>query len=195
MKKKLFLTGPSGIGKSTIIRQALGPALAYAGGFVTERVSDGEGRLLGYELLPAAAAMSGTAYQSWRFLDYSGSVPAKGNEVFRNQGVRLLQEAEYYPFVLLDEIGGFEMLIPQFRNALAELLNSEQPIIGVLKGAENAASIKRRFGLGDKFTQLTDNLRAVLGKDGDTVLLEVKAPGDPAASRIARAWAEEYAPK
>ena len=195
MKKRLFLTGPSGIGKSTIIRQALGPALAYAGGFVTERVSDGEGRLLGYELLPAAAAMSGTAYQSWRFLDYSGSVPAKDNEVFRNQGVRLLQEAEYYPFVLLDEIGGFEMLIPQFRNALAELLNSEQPIIGVLKGAENAASIKRRFGLGDKFTQLTDNLRAVLGKDGDTVLLEVKAPGDPAASRIAWAWAEEYAPK
>ena len=63
------------------------------------------------------------------------------------------------------------------------------------QGAENAASIKRRFGLGDKFTQLTDNLRAVLGKDGDTVLLEVKAPGDPAASRIARAWAEEYAPK
>ena len=117
MKKRLFLTGPSGIGKSTIIRQALGPALAYAGGFVTERVSDGEGRLLGYELLPAAAALSGTAYQSWRFLDYSGSVPAKDNEVFRNQGVRLLQEAEYYPFVLLDEIGGFEMLIPQIGRA------------------------------------------------------------------------------
>lgn len=195
MKKRLFLTGPSGIGKSTIIRQALGPALAYAGGFVTERVSDGEGRLLGYELLPAAAAMSGTAYQSWRFLDYSGSVPAKDNEVFRNQGVRLLQEAEYYPFVLLDEIGGFEMLIPQFRNALAELLNSEQPIIGVLKEAENAASIKRRFGLGDRFTLLTDNLRSVLDRDVDTVLLQVKGPGDPVASRIARAWAEEYAPK
>lgn len=195
MKKRLFLTGPSGIGKSTIIRQALGPALAYAGGFVTERVSDGEGRLLGYELLPAAAALSGTAYQSWRFLDYSGSVPAKDNEVFRNQGVRLLQEAEYYPFVLLDEIGGFEMLIPQFRNALAELLNSEQPIIGVLKEAENAASIKRRFGLGDRFTLLTDNLRSVLDRDVDTVLLQVKGPGDPVASRIARAWAEEYAPK
>lgn len=192
MKKKLFLTGPSGAGKSTIIRQALGPALAYAGGFVTERVSDGEGRLLGYELLPAAAAMSGTAYQSWRFLDYSGSVPAKDNEVFRNQGVRLLQEAEYYPFVLLDEIGGFEMLIPQFRNALAELLNSELPIIGVVKGPENAGEIKRRFGLGDRFTALTDNLRSVLAKDADSILLEVKAPGDPVASRIARAWAEEY---
>ena len=194
MKKRLFLTGPSGAGKTTIIRQALGPSLAYAGGFVTERCLDCQGKLLGYDLLPAAAALSGQAFQRWRFLDYSGPTAAKDNEVFRSQGVRLLQEAEYYPFVLLDEIGGFEMLIPQFRNALAELLNSDLPIIGVLKGPENAASIKARFGLGDKFTLLTDNLRSVLSRDGDTVLLQVKGPGDPVASGIAKAWAEEYAP-
>ena len=194
MKKRLFLTGPSGAGKTTIIRQALGPSLAYAGGFVTERVLDEQGKLLGFDLLPAAAALSGQGFQRWRFLDYSGPQPAKDNEVFRSQGVRLLQEAEYYPFVLLDEIGGFEMLIPQFRNALAELLNSDLPIIGVLKGPENAAAIKSRFGLGDKFTMLTDNLRTVLGRDEDTVVLKVKSPGDPVASRIARAWAEEYTP-
>ena len=195
MKKRLFLTGPSGAGKTTIIRQALGDSLAYAGGFVTERVLDEQGKLLGYDLLPAAAALSGQAYQRWRFLDYSGPKAEKDNEVFRSQGVRLLQEAEYYPFVLLDEIGGFEMLIPQFRNALAELLNSDLPIIGVLKGPENAAAIRSRFGLGDKFTMLTDNLRTVLGRDEDTVVLKVKSPGDPVASRIARAWTEEYAPK
>lgn len=194
MKKRLFLTGPSGVGKTTIIRQALGDSLAYAGGFVTERVLDEQGKLLGYDLLPAAAALSGQAYQRWRFLDYSGPKAEKDNEVFRNQGVRLLQEAEYYPFVLLDEIGGFEMLIPQFRNALAELLNSDLPIIGVLKGPENAAAIKSRFSLGDKFSLLTDNLRSVLSRDGDTVLLQVKGHGDPVASRIARAWAEEYTP-
>lgn len=193
MKKKLFLTGPSGVGKSTIISQALGPSLAYAGGFVTERITQDGGKLLGFDLLPAAAALSGSGFQRWRFLDYSGPSPVKDNEVFRNQAARLLQEAEYYPFVLLDEIGGFEMLIPQFRNALAELLNSDLPIIGVLKGPENAAAVKRRFGLGDKFTLLTDNLRNVLSRDADTVLLEVKSPGDPVATRIAQAWAEEYA--
>lgn len=192
MKKRLFLTGPSGAGKSTIIKQALGPSLAYAGGLVTQRVHDGSGRLLGYDLMPAAAALSPAGYERWRFLDYSGEKPSKDNEVFRSHGVRLLQEAEYYPFVLLDEIGGFEMLIPQFRNALAELLNSELPIIGVVKGPENAGEIKRRFGLGDRFTALTDNLRSVLAKDADSILLEVRAPGDPVASRIARAWAEEY---
>ena len=192
MKKRLFLTGPSGVGKTTIIRQALGPALAYAGGFVTERSLGDGGRLLGFDLLPAAGAAFDSGFERWRFLDYSGKSPSKDNEVFRIHGVRLLQEAEYYPFVLLDEIGGFEMLIPQFRNALAELLNSELPIIGVVKGPENAGEIKRRFGLGDRFTALTDNLRSVLAKDADSILLEVKAPGDPVASRIARAWAEEY---
>ena len=85
------------------------------------------------------------------------------------------------------------MLIPQFRNALAELLNSDLPIIGVLKGPESALSIKHRFGLGDKFTMLTDNLRTVLTKDNDTVVLEVKNPGDPVARRIVETWAKEYA--
>ena len=187
MKKHLFLTGPSGIGKTTIIKEALGSQLAYAGGFLTERVSDDSGKLLGFDLLPAAG------YDRWQFLDYSGGKPTKDNEIFRNQGVRLLGEASYYPFAVLDEIGGFEMLIPQFRNALAKLLNSELPIIGVLKGPESALSIKRRFGLGDKFTMLTDNLRTVLTRDSDTVVLEVKAPGDPVARRIAEAWAKEYA--
>ena len=40
---------------------------------------------------------------------------------------------------------------------------------------------------------LTDNLRTVLTRDSDTVVLEVKAPGDPVARRIAEAWAKEYA--
>lgn len=187
MKKHLFLTGPSGVGKTAIIQEALGAQIAYAGGFLTERVTDESGKLLGFDLLPAAG------YERWRILDYSCEKPAKDNEVFRNQGVRLLGEAAYYPFAVLDEIGGFEMLIPQFRNALAELLNSELPIIGVLKGPESTLSIKHRFGLGDKFTMLTDNLRTVLTRDSDTVVLEVKAPGDPVARRIAEAWAKEYA--
>ena len=187
MKKHLFLTGPSGVGKTTIIQEALGAQIAYAGGFLTERVTDDSGKLLGFDLLPAAG------YERWQILDYSCEKPAKDNEVFRNQGVRLLGEAAYYPFAGLDEIGGFEMLIPQFRNALAELLNSDLPIIGVLKGPESALSIKHRFGLGDKFTMLTDNLRTVLTRDSDTVVLEVKTPGDPVARRIAETWAREYA--
>jgi len=193
MKKHLFLTGVSGIGKTTIIRQALGSAAGYAGGFITERVADGDGSIEGFDLYPAAAAIGHDGFDGQRFLDLGTVPPQKDNEVFRESAVQMLREAEYYPFVMLDEIGGFEMLIPQFRNELAQLLNSDAPIIGVIKGAENAEELRASFGLGEKFTMLTDNLRAVLANDEDTVVIEVKQRGDETARRIVEAWVKEYA--
>lgn len=193
MKKHLFLTGVSGIGKTTIIRQALGSAAGYAGGFITERVADGDGSVEGFDLYPAAAAIGHDGFDGLRFLDLGTTPPQKDNEVFRESAAQMLREAEYYPFVMLDEIGGFEMLIPQFRNELAQLLNSDAPIIGVIKGAENAEELRASFGLGEKFTMLTDNLRAVLANDEDTVVIEVKQRGDETARRIVEAWVKEYA--
>lgn len=193
MKKHLFLTGVSGIGKTTIIRQALGSAAGYAGGFITERVADGDGSIEGFDLYPAAAAIGHDGFDGQRFLDLGTVPPQKDNEVFRESAAQMLREAEFYPFVILDEIGGFEMLIPQFRNELAQLLNSDAPIIGVIKGAENAEELRASFGLGEKFTMLTDNLRAVLANDEDTVVIEVKQRGDETARRIVEAWVKEYA--
>lgn len=193
MKKHLFLTGVSGIGKTTIIRQALGSAAGYAGGFITERVADGDGSVEGFDLYPAAAVIGHDGFDGLRFLDLGTTPPRKDNEVFRESAAQMLREAEFYPFVMLDEIGGFEMLIPQFRNELAQLLNSDAPIIGVLKGAENAEELRASFGLGEKFTMLTDNLRAVLANDEDTVVIEVKQRGDETAKRIVEAWVKEYA--
>lgn len=193
MKKHLFLTGVSGIGKTTIIRQALGSAAGYAGGFITERVADGDGSVEGFDLYPAAAAIGHDGFDGQRFLDLSTTPPRKDNEVFRESAAQMLREAGFYPFVMLDEIGGFEMLIPQFRNELAQLLNSDAPIIGVIKGAENAEELRASFGLGEKFTMLTDNLRAVLANDEDTVVIEVKQRGDETARRIVEAWVKEYA--
>ena len=133
MQKKLFLCGPSGCGKTTMIRAALGQKLAEAGGFVTERRVDGDGRVLGFDLLPAAAAAGIEGFTPLRFLDYTAESPRRDNEVFRDEAVRLLQEAEYYPFAVLDEIGGFELVIPQFRAQLASFLSSPVPCVGVLK--------------------------------------------------------------
>lgn len=193
MKKHLFLTGVSGIGKTTIIRQALGSAAGYAGGFITERVADGDGSVEGFDLYPAAAAIGHDGFDGLRFLDLGTVPPRKDNEVFRESAAQMLREAGFYPFVMLDEIGGFEMLIPQFRNELAQLLNSDAPIIGVIKGTENAEELRASFGLGEKFTMLTDNLRAVLANDEDTVVIEVKQRGDETARRIVEAWVKEYA--
>ena len=62
-----------------------------------------------------------------------------------------------------------------------------------VKGAENAEELRASFGLGEKFTMLTDNLRAVLANDEDTLVIEVKQRGDETARRIVEAWVKEYA--
>ena len=182
MRKKLFLCGPSGCGKTTMIRNALGGKLAEAGGFVTERAVGADGRLLGFDLLPAAAAAGVEGY----------TPPLRDNEVFRGEAVRLLQEAEYYPFAVLDEIGGFELVIPQFRASLAAFLSSSVPCIGVLKASAGVEELQERFGLCEKYPALARRLREALDRDPDSLVLEISGRGDGRAERAVREWAESF---
>ena len=108
-----------------------------------ERGKAGKLRVLAAPL-PAAAAGGAEGFEALPYLDLRVVPPLHDNEVFRSEGVRLLQEGAWYPFSVLDAIGGFELLIPQFRAALAEVLNAEQPFVGVLlarKEAEPSAAV------------------------------------------------------
>ncbi|MBQ9686407.1 MAG: hypothetical protein IJV41_07695 [Oscillospiraceae bacterium] len=194
MKKHLFITGPSGCGKSTLIREVLGSRLAYAGGFITERVCDDKGNLLGYDLLPAGAAADQSLYTGMgkRFLDCADGLYLRDNEVFRLDAVEMLQQVEYYPFALVDAFGGFEVIIPQFRSALADFLNLDLPIIGVIKDAESVEQLQNRFGLGDRFPEMAAMIRRVIAADSDCEVLEMKAPGDVRVRAAVEAWVKEY---
>lgn len=193
MPKRLFLCGPSGCGKTTMIRSALGGALAEAGGFVTERIAGTDGSVLGYDLLPAAAAAGVEGFVPLLFLDYTLEPPRRDNEIFRVEAVRLLQEAEYYPFAVLDEIGGFELVIPQFRTQLAAFLSGTVPCLGVLKAGAGVEQLQARFGLGEKYPALARRLREALEGDPDTLVLDTSGRGDEAAQRAVREWVETYA--
>ena len=192
MQKRLFLCGPSGCGKTTMIRNALGAALAEAGGFVTERAIGADGKLLGFDLLPAAAAAGIEGFTPLRFLDYTTEPPTRDNEVFRGEAVRLLQEAEYYPFAVLDEIGGFELVIPQFRAQLATFLSFPVPCVGVIKAPAGVEELQARFGLGEKYPALARRLREALENDPDTLVLDLSGSGDEQALRALRDWVEAF---
>ena len=193
MQKHLFLTGPACCGKSEMIKSALGSRLAYAGGYVIVRAGVENGAPPGCDLLPAAAVAGVEGYESASILSFSGTRLTHDNEVFREAGVHLLEEAGYYPFAVLDEIGGFELIIPQFRNALLELLNSDLPCIGVLKSVQDAEMLRGVLGLGEKYTAYAQALHAALDKDTDTLVLETTGTGDTHAQRIVEQWAKEYA--
>ena len=192
MEKKLFLTGADPETRSRLIREALGEKLAWAGGFVIAAEANVRGYADGYALRPAAAAAGVEGLPSRRFLDCRSWPPERDNEVFRSFGTELLREAALYPFAVLDEIGGFETLIPQFREALEALLRSGLPLIGAIKTPEEAEGWRQLFGLGERMTQQTERLRASLASDPDTRLLDLKRTAEDEALAILRAWAAAY---
>lgn len=192
MKKHLFLTGESGCGKSTLINEALGDRLCSAGGFVTRRAEDEDGKLLGFDILPACTAGGVQGFEPQRILDYTRRPPKAFTEVFRSYGVQLLDEAQYYPFSVIDEFGGFEIIVPQFRAKLAEFLSCDQPIIGVLKGRGNAQQLRRSLGLGEKYTGFYDRLRAALEGNSMTMIIDLDEISAAEAESLVRQWADEY---
>ena len=193
MKRKLFLCGPAFSGKSRLIREALGRQLQAAGGFCTELSSSGDGSMLGCTLMPAAAAGGVEGFEKELFLDLRQFPPLHDSEVFRESGVRCLEEAEWYPFAVLDEIGGMDLIIPQFRVALENLLQSGLPVLGVVKTEEDAEQLRQLLGPGQRFREFSERLHRALQADPDTEIIFISSDAEAEAGAAVRAWAAEYA--
>lgn len=191
MQKKLYFCCSSSAGCREMILRELGESLASAGGFITEQAVGEDGTLLGLDLFPtAAAAVEG--FTGARFLDMTVVPPKTDNEVFRSEAVRLLQEAPYYPFSLLDSIGGFELVIPQYREALAAFLSSPVPCVGILRPFEEAELMRGFLGLGERCTAFAAKLYSALKADADTLLLDVPCELDANHITALRQWADAF---
>ncbi len=183
--KNLFLTGPIGSGKSTSIATALGEYLPKAGGFLTVRQLDASGRAVAYWL----KRPDGSDGQV--IIDYSARPYTMHMEVFESFGVELLNKAYNFDFVILDEIGGFEVLSDVFMEALMQLLQSDIPCIGVMKGVAPASKMIQKLGLGDAYVQKAEQLRQWMRQDENTQLYEC-GQFDPEGLSLAREWAQLY---
>lgn len=181
MKRNLFLTGSIGCGKSTSIANALGEKLPEAGGFLTVRQRDECGRAVAYWLQRS----DGSFRQC--IIDYSAKPCTMHMEVFENLGVELLKQATQYDYVVLDEIGGFEVLSDAFMEALMMLLRSGVPCIGVMKGEGPASKMIQKLGLGDAYVQRAEALRQWMRQDENTLLYEC-GKFDPEGLRLAQKW-------
>lgn len=183
--RRLFLTSPSGCGKSTLLRKALQNKLSPAGGFITERAADKDGRYLYFYLQPTNGGSRHI------FLDLRLKPPVRRNEVFTQAAAQLL--AQPAPFFLLDEIGGLELLLPEFRAALDAFLTTDPPCIGVLKGMQNAQALTKTAGLPEAYLTAAADLRRCLETDPHTQILDVAGWDDEAAWHAVNGWVEEYA--
>ena len=93
--------------------------------------------------------------------------------------------------LLLDEIGGIELLNPAFVAALDALLQSDIPILGVLKGEGPAGALIEALGLTEEYEQAASALRQRLSQDGDTLVYHC-GQFDERALSLARLWVDTY---
>ena len=178
MKRRLFLTGPIGCGKSTAITQALGERTQQCGGFLTRRHRE---PYLHFTLESPDGQYSET------FLDFSDGKPRLNMDVFSQSGVSLLRG----DILVLDEIGGIELLDPNFAAALDTVLKSSVPILGVVKGDGPAGALVEALGLTEEYKRAVSQLREQLCSDIDTLVYEC-GQFDKKAYQLAKQWAEEY---
>ena len=177
MKPHLFLTGPIGCGKSTAIAQALGEKLPTLGGFLTRRYRE---PYLHFQLESPDGSFQKT------FLDFSSGKPAVDLSVF--------SELDFSGTVLiLDEIGGIELLNPDFAAALKAVLESPLPILGVLKGEGPAGALIEKLGLTETYTNAARILRQQLWSDPNTLVYEC-GQFDETALALAENWVKEFCP-
>lgn len=167
-----ILSGDRGAGKSTLLLR-LSQELAVGsrrrsglrlGGYYTLRCLDPSGQLLGFALrdaaslaerarLPLEAAFcTEVPDDSTCFLSFTAAGPLFRQDVFAQQSRALLtkalqraQEQGQGAFLMLDEVGGPELLDDSFFFYLVKLFLQNIPILLVLKSSESLHGMLRRL--------------------------------------------------
>lgn len=126
MTGHLFLTGPKGVGKSTLIRGLLAEEPGPLGGFFTVKHEGG------IYLLPAAREWAFTP-ENFLFRCGRSGDPAR----FDDLGCAALADTAGCRLLVMDELGPHEAAARQFQASVFRALDGDIPIIGVLQQAES----------------------------------------------------------
>ena len=177
MCRHLFLEGPIQMGKSTLLRELLRPYKDMIGGFASQRMLNDEGRTIGYRIGPADSTTLTIPFTEgcdlpgvFRIIHEDGN-SEKFPEVFDTYGIELLDAAKGKKLILLDEIGGAELLNTDFREALYDVLAGETPCIGVIKLNSKASSMSKTAGYSSIVTEYNKSLREkILNEYGGCIL-------------------------
>ncbi|MCA5011895.1 MULTISPECIES: nucleoside-triphosphatase [unclassified Enterococcus] len=146
--RHFFLQGDKFIGKSTMLQKVLQEMAIPVGGFYVERRWDALGNITGFELR-AAMELSTSVKLSQSNEDHYFIYTKDGKRyhnltVFEEFGCELLRKARRSEqVILLDEIGGIELLSDKFTKELLTTIQRSKKILGVFKSEKNYQNQKQ----------------------------------------------------
>jgi len=145
MKQVYLLTGQPGTGKTRIIKQAIAEMKGKAGGFYTEEIRS-QGVRQGFKLVTLEGQTAILAHINFHG-PYRVSKYGVDVDSLDKVGVSALnQAAQECDLVVIDEIGKMELFSAKFREAVSNILNSGQRLLGTIMLSPNpyADAIKRQ---------------------------------------------------
>ena len=168
-KRHLFIEGVSGVGKTTLLSGALKSFRGKVGGFVTRRMSGENGEVKGFYLAPVGALFepeASAAPESSFFLRRVGEVWECDYASLAKGALALLENLDDVDLVVIDEIGGFELLDEAFRERVEEIVLGDLPCLCVLKSPQGRDALSDTVGFTDGYGEVFGEFRdKVLSSD------------------------------
>lgn len=125
-KIHIFLTGDRRVGKSFLLQRVLSALKPQTSGFITAWGEETDGAA---PLILSDSKGTRTAVAAYR---YSDDRPRQVfSEVFETFGTECLENL--HGLVLMDELGRFESSTEKFRSAVFSVLDSDLPVLGVVR--------------------------------------------------------------
>ena len=173
--KHLFIEGPARSGKSKLLREHLAEFEGLLGGFVYQRLYDEDGMTKGFRIAEANdfslemvhdESLSGIFRIQTRHEGRQRKI-----ETLNECGIDILKDAEQCGLILLDEIGGPDLLAPDLKARIYELLAGDTPCIGILKDYENARLQSKPNTCTEKMSALNMQLHMDLRERFDAKII------------------------
>lgn len=132
MKKEIvLLTGPPGIGKTTIIHKVLGNLRTPAAGFYTREIRF-EGRRVGFEIVTLEGNVKPMAHVEFKMPHRIGKYGVDIEAIDELATVSILKGIEDNALLIIDEIGPMEILSENFRVVVVKAIISPCPILATI---------------------------------------------------------------
>ena len=167
----LFLQGQPGIGKSSLIRKALDPIDSSVAGFTTQRLKE-NGTTTGYRVLRITNDFP--LLEEEYAPNKSGVFLLNGqlNISVLESAISQVEEDSKNPscnIIVLDEIGGVELISEVFMKTLFRIISGGKPCIGVLKSAQNLSHTVSKQNLSSEYLILHKHLEQEIQSKGELI--------------------------